>query len=200
MKTRKIISNTTLSIIIISLSLIFSNCKKKTYYPIPQEAIDYFACFGDGSEWTYMDKDSVLHKFTLNNFTKALYSNKDDKEWDAISYEIDATSYFSSNVKVRINWAEEDLDFGWRIDHWGGLFWIDGDKTYCYRDPNTYHNQKIDSMIICGVTYYDILPFTANYAKHFFAKNIGLIKYYKLHNSGNQTIVDSLSIVEYKIK
>ena len=130
----------------------FSNCKKKTYYPMQQEAIDYFACFGNGSYWIYMDKDSALHKFTLINFTQALYSNKSDKEWDAMSYEVDAPSYFNSPIKVRINWEEKDLDYGWRVKGWGGKLWVEGNKCFCFSTPNTYQNQKLNSLMVNGNT------------------------------------------------
>ena len=199
MKTRKIIS-IVISTIIISFLLVFSSCKKKTYYPIPQEAIDYFACYGNGSVWTYIDKDSTLHECTLINYTEALYSNWTHNEWDVITYELEDTSYWNSILKIQINWNEEDLDYGWRVKGWDGVFWTKDNQTFCFRTPNTYQNHKLDSIIVNNKTYFNILYFTSNYGEYFFAKNIGLIKFYKLNSSGNNAITDSLTIVDYKLK
>ena len=62
-----------LAIVLLISSLMFSCGEERTDYPIPEEAIDYFASYGNGSWWSYRDSsangiDTVI--VTLSGFEK----------------------------------------------------------------------------------------------------------------------------------
>ena len=205
---------------LIILLLTLTNCKKTKTYTISQMMKDYFA-FQKGSYWIYKNDSTGTLDSTYVNSYSHVYK---DETYENVQREFISMSYVSSflcfstigyvscqgpdyyGVSSFLYLPQGEIQGGLDVAFYAG--WPENTKVI----PNCitggiFYYKAIPSEMINNIEYKDILysdlqaadtsPTNQNFAlkRIYFAKNIGIIKFYEMTRTYNK----SFSLLKYKV-
>jgi hypothetical protein len=178
-------------------------CKKKPattwedlpYYPMDEEFKSYFAPAQPGSWWVYYDSAQNIYD-TVRIEQVTGISGKIDNEDPLEGYRYDgfAISYSSSEgipYSINIDVKRGGTGYIMRLNY-PGL----GSHTVVKEDNNYAYCNKLDSVVVNGITYRDVLEINwGAFEPLWFAKNIGVIyKEKRAYSYGKFSLIDSYII------
>lgn len=167
------------------------------YYEMDENFKAYFANFGEGSTYYYID--------TVNNVTDTMIVTKHQSvtpplnvaDYNSENYVIDYDCSVTEDFTVRIETFPNGYNFG--VETSGGSYSIEFDTMATF-PSNGSKVYQLDSLTILNQTYQDVLCIEDDigiwYERLYFAKDIGII----LKETKDGGFTQVYYLVDYKIE